>query len=71
MIDGKASYAVHSQLRNLDSSRLINKAGAIDTALIQYEKPLARRTLASGFFIPPADRGGSPKAICPTFDPPA
>ena len=67
MIDGKASYAVRSQLRDLDSSRLINKAGAID----KYEKPLARRTLTSGFFILPADRGASPKAICPTIDPPA
>ena len=69
MIDGKASYAVRSQLRNLDSLRLINKVGAIDA--LQYEKPLARRTLTSGFFILPADRGASPKAICPTIDPPA
>ena len=38
MIDGKASYAVRSQLRNLDSSRLINKAGTIDTALMPNTK---------------------------------
>jgi len=66
MIDGKASSTVRSLLRNLDSPRLINKAGTID----KYEKPLARRTLTSGFSIPPADRGVSPKVICPTIDPP-
>ena len=30
MIDGKASRAVRSQLRNLDSLRLIDKVGTID-----------------------------------------
>ena len=43
MIDGKASYAVLSHLRNLDSSRLIHKAGAIDTALMPYIRKAARK----------------------------
>ena len=32
MVDGKASYGVLSQLRNLDSLRLINKVCTIDAA---------------------------------------
>ena len=46
MIDGKASRAVRSQLRNLDSSRLLkllNKVGAIDTALMPYIRKAARK----------------------------
>jgi len=44
MIDGKASYAVLSQPRNLDSSRLIHKAGTIDTDLI----PKIRKSRSQG-----------------------
>ena len=43
MIDGKASYAVRSQLRTLDSSRLINKVGTIDTALMPHIRKAARK----------------------------
>jgi len=37
MIDSKAFYAVRSQLHNLDSSRLINKVGTIDAALMPQQ----------------------------------
>ncbi len=46
MIDGKASYAVLSQLRNLDSLRLINKVGTIDSALMpQIRKAASKANL--------------------------
>ncbi len=46
MIDGKASYAVLSQLRNLDSLRLINKVGTIDAALMpQIRKAASKANL--------------------------
>ena len=64
MIDDRASFGVLSQLRNLDSLRLINKVGTIDLpSYPTYEKPLAKETLAGGFFILPAKSGASPKAI--------
>ena len=43
MIDGKASYGVLSQLRNLDSLRLINKVCTIDTALIPHIRKAASK----------------------------
>jgi len=70
MIDGKASYAVRSQLCNLDSSPLINKVDTIDTALMPHIRKAARKAnLDWRLFHSPADRGASPKAICPTMDP--
>jgi len=35
----------------------------MENASLKYEKPLARQTLSSGFFILPAKSGASPKAI--------
>ncbi len=70
MIDGKASYAVRSQLRTLASSRRINKAGTIDAALMPYIRKAARKAnLDKRLFHSP--RGASPKVIWPTIDPPA
>ena len=43
MTDGKASYAVLSQLRNLDSLRLVNKVGTIDAALMPHIRKAASK----------------------------
>ena len=70
MIDGKASYAVRSQLCNLDSSPLINKVCTIDTALMPHIRKAARKANRDKrLFHSP--RGASPKVIWPTIDPPA
>ena len=62
MIDGKASYAVRSQLRNLDSSRLINKVGTIDTALMPYIRKAARKAnLDQRLFHSPRGSRGEPE----------
>ncbi len=42
MTDGKASFAVLSQLRNLDSLRLINKVAVIDANVMQQIRKAAR-----------------------------
>ena len=45
-VDGKLSFAVLSQLRNIDSLRLINKIGAFDTfVLAEIRKAASRANL--------------------------
>ena len=43
MVDGRPYYGVLSQLRNLDSLRLINKVGTIDAALIPHIRKAASK----------------------------
>src|SRR5208337_5507006 len=62
MIDGKASYAVRSQLCNLDSSPLINKVCTIDTALMPHIRKAARKAnLDWRLFHSPRGSRGEPE----------
>lgn len=46
MVDGRPSFAVLSQLRNIDSARLINKIGAFEQrALSEIRKAVSRANL--------------------------
>jgi hypothetical protein len=46
VVDGGPSFAVLSQLRNIDSARLINKVGAFDEyALAEIRKAASRANL--------------------------